>query len=132
MFGREGRPLTSMLKNGMPVANNSTLKQSVSIPEKEQWRSHKKRIDLVLPHARFIRLSRALLAAYSAEVWSDSSIKMSPDSACISCRISTMKATAGIKHPSTPGSKPGQVINVDILPALSDDSLPPKTFFQLS
>jgi hypothetical protein len=35
MFGNEGRPLTLMLKNGMPVANNATLRQSVSIPENE-------------------------------------------------------------------------------------------------
>jgi hypothetical protein len=35
MFGNEGRPLTLMLKNGMPVANNATLRQSVSIPEHE-------------------------------------------------------------------------------------------------
>jgi hypothetical protein len=35
MFGNEGRPLTLMLKNGMPVANNTTLRQSVSIPEHE-------------------------------------------------------------------------------------------------
>ena len=54
---------------------------------------------------------------------------MSPDSDCIRCRISTMKATARIKHPSTPVSKPGQVIHVDILPAVSDDSLTPKSYF---
>jgi hypothetical protein len=35
MFGNEGRPLTLMPKNGMPVANNATLRQSVSIPENE-------------------------------------------------------------------------------------------------
>jgi hypothetical protein len=40
-----------------------------------------------------------------------------------------MKATARIKHPSTPVSKPGQVIHVDILPAVSDDSLTPKSYF---
>jgi transposase InsO family protein len=118
-----------MLKNGMPVANNATLRQSVSIPEHEQQKSHKKKIDLELAHARFIRPSRALLAASSAEVWNDLSIRMSPDSDCISCRISTMKATARIKHPSTPVSKPGQVIYLDILPAASDDSLTPKSYF---
>jgi len=128
MFGNEGRPLTLMLRNGMPIANNATLKQSVSIPEYEQQK-HKKKIDLELAHARFIRPSRALLAASSAEVWNDLSIRMSPDSDCISCRISTMKATARIKHPSTPVSKPGQVIYLDILPAVSDDSLTPKSYF---
>jgi transposase InsO family protein len=40
-----------------------------------------------------------------------------------------MKATARIKHPSTPGSKLGQVIHVDILPAVSEDSLTPKSYF---
>jgi hypothetical protein len=33
--------------------------------------NHKKRIDLELAHARFVRPSRALLAASSAEVWND-------------------------------------------------------------
>jgi hypothetical protein len=68
----------------------------------EQQKSHKKRIDLELAHARFIRPSRALLTVSSAEVWNDLSIRMSPDSDCISCRISTMKAIARIKHPFTP------------------------------
>ena len=76
MFGQEERPLTLMLKNGMPVANNATVKQ----------------------FSRFVRPSRALLAASSAEVWNDLTIRMSPDSDCISCRISTIKATARIKH----------------------------------
>jgi transposase InsO family protein len=84
---------------------------------------------LELAHARFIRPSRALLAASSAEVWNDLSMTMGPDSDCISCKISTMKATARIKHPSTPVSKPGQVIYLDILPAVSDDSLTPKSYF---
>jgi hypothetical protein len=40
-----------------------------------------------------------------------------------------MKATARIKHPSTPVNRPGQVIYVDILPAVSDDILTPKSYF---
>ncbi len=86
MFGQEERPLTLMLKNGMPVANNATCYCEA------RWQSQKKRIDLELAHARFVRPSRALLAASSAEVWNDLSIRMSPDSDCISCRISTIKA----------------------------------------
>jgi hypothetical protein len=54
---------------------------------------------------------------------------MSPDSDCISCRISTIKATARIKHQSTPVTKPGQVIYVDILPRVSVESLTPKSNF---
>ena len=33
MFGQEERPLTLMLKNGMPVANNATVKQFSIVPE---------------------------------------------------------------------------------------------------
>ena len=98
MFGQEERPLTLMLKNGMPVANNATVKQFTIVPENVKQQSQKKRIDLELAHARFVRPSRALLAASSAEVWNDLTIRMSPDSDCISCRISTIKATARIKH----------------------------------
>jgi hypothetical protein len=54
---------------------------------------------------------------------------MSPDSDCISCRISTIKATARIKHQSTPVTKPGQVIYVDIIPPVSAESLTPKSHF---
>ena len=63
------------------------------------------------------------------EVWNDLTIRMSPDSDCISCRISTIKATARIKHQSTPVTKPGQVIYVDILPPVSAESLTPKSHF---
>ena len=73
-----------MLKNGMPVANNATVKQFSIVPENVKQQSQKKRIDLELAHARFVRPSRALLAASSAEVWYDLTIRMSPDSDCIS------------------------------------------------
>jgi hypothetical protein len=64
------------------------------VPENVKQQSQKKRIDLELAHARFVRPSRALLSASSAEVWNDLTIRMSPDSDCISCRISTIKARA--------------------------------------
>ncbi len=115
----------------MPVANNATVKQISTVPEEVKQQNQKKRIDLELAHARFVRPSRALLAASSAEVWNDLSIRMSPDSDCISCRISTIKATARIKHQSTPVTKPGQVIYVNILPPVSAESLTPKAIFQL-
>ncbi len=127
MFGQEERPLTLMLKNGMPVANNATVKNFTTVPEDMKQQSQKKRIDLELAHARFVRPSRALLAASSAEVWNDFTIRMSPDSECISCRISIIKATVRIKHQSTPVTKPGQVIHVDILPPVSAESLTPKS-----
>jgi hypothetical protein len=91
--------------------------------------SQKKRIDLELAQARFVRSSRALLAASSDKVWNDLTIRMSPDSDCISCRISTIKATARIKHQFTPVTKPGQVIYDDILPPVSAESLAPKSHF---
>ncbi len=45
--------------------------------------------------------------------------------------MSTIKATARIKHQSTPVTKSGQVIysSVDILPPVSAESLPPKSHF---
>ncbi len=67
MFGQEERPLTLMLKNGMSVANNATVKKFTTVPEDVKQQSQKKRIDLELAHARFVRPSRALLAASSAE-----------------------------------------------------------------
>jgi hypothetical protein len=118
-----------MLKNGVPVANNATVKKFTTVPENVKQQSQKKRIDLELVHARFVRPSRALLAATNAEVWNHLTIRMSPDSDCISCRISTIKATARIKHQSIPVTKPGQVIYVDSLPPVSAESLPHKSNF---
>jgi hypothetical protein len=113
----------------MPVANSATVKKFTTVPEDVKQQSQKKRIDLELAHARFVRPSRALLAASSAEVENDLTIRMSPDSGCISWRISTIKATVRIKHQPTPVTKPGQVIYVDILPPVSAESLTPKRHF---
>jgi hypothetical protein len=130
MFGQEERPLTLILKNGMPVANNATVKKctTTTVPEDVKQQSQKKRIDLELAYARVIWPSRFLLAASNAEVWNDLTIRMSPDSDCISCIISTIKATE-IKHQSTPVTKLGQVINVEILPTVSAERLNPKSHF---
>jgi hypothetical protein len=71
MFGQGERPLTLMLKNGIPVANYATVKKFTTAPEDVKQQSQKKRIDLELAHARFVDPSRAFLAASSAEVWND-------------------------------------------------------------
>jgi hypothetical protein len=92
VFGQEERPLTLMLKNGMLVANNSTVKKFTTVLEHVKKQNQKKRIDLELAHARFVRPS-CLFAAFSAEIWNDLIIRMSPDFDCISCRISTITAT---------------------------------------
>ncbi len=57
-----------MLKNGMPVANNATVSKFTTVPEDVKQQSQKKRIDLELGLARFVRPSRAFLAASRAEV----------------------------------------------------------------
>jgi hypothetical protein len=43
MFGQEERPLTLMLKNGMPVANNATVKHFTTVPEDVKQQSQKKK-----------------------------------------------------------------------------------------
>ncbi len=52
MFGQEERPLTVVLKNGMPFANNATVKQLSTVPEEVKQQNQKKRIDLELAHAK--------------------------------------------------------------------------------
>jgi hypothetical protein len=42
-----------------------------TVPEDVKQQSQNKQIDLELAHARFVRPSRALLAASSADVWND-------------------------------------------------------------
>jgi hypothetical protein len=130
MFEQEERPLTLMLKNGLPVANNATVKKFTTVLEDVKQQSHAEEdIDLELAHVRFVRPSRDFLAASSAGVWNDLTIKMSPDFDCISCRIFTIKATARIQHQSTPVTKLVQDIYVDILPTVSAESLTPKSNF---
>ncbi len=91
-----------MLKNGMLIAKNATIKHTSTVPDNVKQQSLKKWFDLELAHARFVRPSRALFVASSSEDWNDLTIEMSLDSDCISCRISTIKATARIKYQSTP------------------------------
>jgi hypothetical protein len=55
-------------------------------------------------------------------------LKMSPDSDCISCRMSTIKAIARIKHQCTPVTKPGQAIYADTLPPIFAESHPKEPF----
>jgi hypothetical protein len=129
MFGQEERPLTLLLKNGIPIANNATVKKFTTVPEDVKQQSQKKGTDLELAHVRFVRQSRSLSAASSAEVWNDLTIRMSHLSDCISGRITTIKAIARIKHQSTPVAKSGQVIYVDFFPLVSAESLTPKSHF---
>jgi hypothetical protein len=49
MFGQDERPLTLMLKNGMPVANNATVKQFTIVTEDVKQQSQKKRLIWRLP-----------------------------------------------------------------------------------
>jgi hypothetical protein len=79
----------------------SSLSDLFTVPENVKQQSQKKMIDLELANARFVRPSRAFLAASSAED-NDQTIRMSSDSDCISCRTSTIKATARITHQTTP------------------------------
>jgi hypothetical protein len=125
MLGQEERPPTLMLKNGMPLAKIDTVKKFTTIPVDVKQQSQKQSNGLELTHARLVRPSRALLAASSAKVWNDLAIRVSLGSDYNSCRISTIKATARIKHQSTLITKPGQVIYVDILPPVFSESLTP-------
>ncbi len=43
--GQEETPLTLMLKNGMPVDNNATVKKFTTVPEDVKQQSQKTRID---------------------------------------------------------------------------------------
>jgi hypothetical protein len=49
-----------LIKNGMPVANNANVKKFITVPEDVKQQSQKKKIDLELAHARFVRPNRAL------------------------------------------------------------------------
>jgi len=120
-FGAQQSPVTLTNDGTHTMAADATV-----INENEQHavpshRSHdhsvnKKRASLELLHQRLgHRKCRALLAASEHGVWADTLVRMGPEEECISCAISTARATKRNKEPHTGGVYPGEYVFLDIL-----------------
>jgi transposase InsO family protein len=120
-FGEQQSPVTLTNDGSRAMAADATV-----INENEQHavpsnRSHdhsanKKRASLELLHQRLgHRKCRALLDASEHGVWADTMVPMGPEEECISCEISTARASYRNKEPHTGGNYPGEYIFLDIL-----------------
>jgi hypothetical protein len=70
--------------------------------------ANKKRTGLELLHQPLgHRKCRALLAASKHGVWADTVIRMGPEEECVSCEISTARASKRNKEPHTGGTYSG-------------------------
>jgi len=78
-------------------------------------RSRQKRLPLELLHARLgHRKCRTLLSANEHQLWKDVSIRMSPETGCLSCGIATARSAACNTEHHSGASRPGKYIFLDI------------------
>jgi transposase InsO family protein len=138
-FGSKRIPVTLPTHNGSTISadiqvTNTTSELSTNLIPWSRNHNHsstKKHIALDLLHQRLgHRKCRALLAASEHEVWADTLIRMSPEQECVSCNISTIRASARSKDPHTKGLHAGEYVFMDIIHpvsklGLTDDSTYP-------
>jgi transposase InsO family protein len=98
------------------VMNNSTLNyHEVPAFRSSVSRSRQKRLPLELLHARLgHRKCRTLLSANEHQLWKDVSIRMSPETGCLSCGIATARSAARNTEHHSGASQPGEYIFLDI------------------
>jgi hypothetical protein len=60
----------------------------------------------------------ALPAASACDVWDNTVVFMGPEQDCVSCDVSTIRATARNKDPHTGGTYPGEHVFMGILHAI--------------
>jgi transposase InsO family protein len=121
-FGPKRAPVTLVTNDNIPMAANLKVTDTSQPTHLAPWSrdhdhsSNKKRTALELLHRRLgHRKCRALLAASEHEVWADTLVRMGPEQDCVSCNISTIRASARNKEPHTKGMYPGAYIFMDIL-----------------
>ena len=98
--------LAADAKISAPIGkSDDTLSKQVP-SSRHRDNSNKKRISLELLHHRLgHRKCRTILAAADGDVWRDTTVRMSPEQGCVTCGISTIRATARNNHAHTTASK---------------------------
>jgi len=122
-FGEQQSPVTLTSDGSRPMAADATviqdtMSQGHRIPSNHSHDHsvNKKRTGLELLHQRLgHRKCRALLAASEHGVWADTMVRMGPEEECVSCEISTARASNRKKEPHTGGHYAGEYIFLDIL-----------------
>jgi len=121
-FGEQASPVTLTNDGSRPMAADATVLPSSTsthvIPAhwSHDHSANKKRTGLELLHQRLgHRKCRALLAASEHGVWADTLVRMGPEEECVSCEISTARASKRNKEAHTGGTYAGEYIFLDIL-----------------
>jgi transposase InsO family protein len=120
-FGEQQLPVTLTNDGSGPMAADATVvdkrgQHTVPFNRSHDHSANKKRTGLELLHQRLgHRKCRALLAASEHGVWADTVVRMGPEEECISCEISTARASKRSKEPHTGGMYPGEYVFLDIL-----------------
>jgi transposase InsO family protein len=121
-FGCAQAPVTLTSKGGHPMAADVTVRSLVEKPHlvpcnhSHDHSANKRRISLDFLHQQLgHRKCRAILAASEHDMWDDTLVCMGPEQDCISCDISTIRASARNKQSYTGSTYAGEYIFMDIL-----------------
>jgi hypothetical protein len=105
------------------MASNLTVQQSDTesnntyhkIPSYRNKDQQKKRLPLELLHQRLgHRKCRTLLAASEHQLWENTNIRMTGETGCLTCGLSTIRSRARNKEPHTGATRPGEYLFLDI------------------
>jgi transposase InsO family protein len=120
-FGEQQSPVTLTNDGSRAMAADVTVvaenpHHAIPYHRSHDHSANKKRTSLELLHQRLgHRKCRALLAASEHGVWADTLVRMGPEEECVSCDISTARASNHNKDAHTGGLYPGEYVFLDIL-----------------
>jgi hypothetical protein len=113
-FGEQQSPVTLTNDGSRAMAADATVvienaQHAVPYNRSHDHSANKRRTSLELLHQRLgHRKCRALLAASEHGVWVNTLVRMGPEEECISCAISTARASKRNKEAHTGGTYPGE------------------------
>jgi hypothetical protein len=120
-FGEQQSPVTLTNDGSRAMAADATVvvenpQHAIPYRRSHDHSANKKRTSLELLHQRLgHRKCRALLDASEHGVWADTLVHMGPEEECVSCDISTARASNRNKEAHTGGLYPGEYVFLDIL-----------------
>jgi transposase InsO family protein len=138
-FGEQQSPVTLSSNGSRPMAadvtvvSTETKAHAVPANRNHDHSANKTRTGLELLHQRLgHRKCRAILAASEHGVWADTMVCKGPEDECVSCEVSTARASNRNKEAHTGGNYPGEYIFLDILHPVVPVGLTKKSTFPFS
>jgi len=121
-FGEQQSPVTLSSDGSQPMAADvtvvSTETEAHSVPANRNHHhsANKRRTGLELLHQRLgHRKCRTILAASKHGAWVDTMVHMGLENECVSCEVSTARASSRNKEVHTSGSYPGEYVFLETL-----------------